>query len=80
MVLSSRNSKYLSSKWAKNRAKALWDRTRFTADELTRLEIGDSEGYGKGFDGAMHVRVQPTDPATATTRKLDIRKRPECGD
>lgn len=79
-MLSSGNSKYLSAQWMRDRAKALWDRGRFTTAELVVLDVGASEGYGKNLEDTMCIKIQPLDANTTTTRKYDMRKRPECGD
>lgn len=82
MVLSSRGSgKYLSGKYARDRNKAMRDKTGFDADELEYLEITGTDGTAVHQDRTYEIDTEPVDFNTPRrTEKVDIRKRPECGD
>lgn len=75
MMSTADSGKYLTKKWHRDRARALVDRTRFTAAELEWLEVGDNEGLGRHDPETYRFRSTPTDPRT-TPRKLDRRKLP----
>ena len=79
-MLSSGNSRHLSARWARDRRRALWDRSGFSAQELEHLEVGNSEGYEGEFDRTMKAPLHPVDKNTTATGSNDMRKRPECGD
>jgi hypothetical protein len=74
MVLSSANSgKYLMRSWQEKRAQALADRSRFTTEELSWLEVGADEGViSPSDDRVFVVSTQPIDPLTRPS-KIDIR-------
>lgn len=75
MVLSSANDgKYLSRKWQEDRQAALVDRSRFTAAELTWLEVTSTQGIVNEADERIYqADTVPLDPLTRS-RKYDIRK------
>jgi hypothetical protein len=75
MVLSSANDgKYLSRKWQADRQAALVDRSRFTAAELTWLEVESTEGIVNEADERIYqADTVPIDPLTRSS-KYDIRR------
>jgi hypothetical protein len=77
MVLSTANDgKYLSKKWQEDRQAALVDRSRFTADELTWLEITSTQGIVIEADDRLYqADTVPLDPLTRRS-KYDIRDLP----
>lgn len=82
MVICSQNEgKLLYGKYARDRQRALEDRTRFDSDELTWLDIGTYDGTGRTNDITYEVPIDPTDPRShPTTKKYDIRTKPTVGD
>jgi hypothetical protein len=86
MVMTSAGTgKYLSKRWNKMHEEALIDRTRFSAEELTWLEITATQGLGMYDKERFVVDVIPIDQHAPigpprTTKRIDIRQRPECGD
>ncbi len=74
MLITAGTGKYLTERWQRDRARALIDRSAFTAEELTWLEIGANEGIVSEHDpGNFKVPTQPIDPFT-DSRTIDMRK------
>jgi len=74
MVLTSQNSgKYLLRSYHEKRAEALVDPSRFTTDELARLDMSDALTVSESDDRIFQVSTQPIDPLTPS-RKIDIRQ------
>ena len=81
MVLTSSNSgKYLSKRWNEQRAKAFEDRTGFTTEELTWLEITSDQGTGEFDKTNFTTESQPIDVnaplGPPKSKTFDIRFRP----
>lgn len=72
MLTTAGPGKYLTKKWQRDRARALIDRSAFTAAELEWMEIGADEGVVSEHDpGNFKVPTQPIDPLTSS-RTIDI--------
>jgi hypothetical protein len=69
------NQKFLTKDYEEDRQRALEDRTRFSEDELTNLEITTDQGRGK----TDHRRYEiwqwpfPIDRTIRKRKKIDIR-------
>jgi hypothetical protein len=80
MTLTTQNSgKYLTKRWHEARAKAIEDRTQFSAEELEWLELSPDDGWGKFNKDNFKMMTQPIDQF-GTPKTYDIRTRDECGD
>lgn len=76
----SRNSVFITKQQEKDCNDAYRDRTQFTTYELTRMGVGDSDGYGDNHDKNMALPVNPIDPETEFKEdKIDVRKLPDRG-
>lgn len=84
-LTSAGTGKYLSKRWNEMHEQALIDRTRFSAEELTWLEISASQGLGMYDKERFMIDAVPIDPHAPigpprSTKRIDIRARDECGD
>lgn len=82
MVLTTRsaNSCFLTEEQAKDLNDAYRDRTQFTAYELTRMGLGDTDGYGDNEDKNLALPINPVDPETEPKEdKINVRKLPDRG-
>lgn len=76
MLLTKGDGKRFSRKWNEDRARALIDSTKFTADELTDLDVNSTEGRGVNNRHTYEVEIVPVDPNTRGSKgKYDMRKR-----
>lgn len=69
------DQKFLKKSYAEDRQKALDDRTRFTDDELTELEIGATDGTGRTRRDITEIYQFPfpTDTTIRPRRKINIK-------
>jgi len=80
MLTKDNTGKYLTNEYHEKFAKAVIDRTRYTTDELNWLELPDDLGYGKENPDTWKIDTVPIDSFSKSSKKYDIRTRPECGD
>lgn len=74
MTLTTQNSgKYLSKKWHEDREKAFRNREDFTDEELEYLEATDAPTVSPDDPEVFMVDMDPVDPETRTTKRIDIR-------
>ena len=74
------DQKFLTKSYEEDRQKALEDRTRYTDDELTELDITADQGRGK-TDYKKYQMLQwiPLDPKIRKRKRIDLRDRPQIG-
>jgi hypothetical protein len=80
-MLNSQNcGKYLYGKWARDRNRAVEDKSGFTTAEQTWLEITGIEGTNFYQKEAYLIDTNPVDPKTNPKREaIDIRQLPTVG-
>lgn len=80
MLCSQNSGKYLYGKWARDREKAVTDKTGFTSAEQTWLDITGVEGTNFHQKEAYLLDTAPIDPETNPKSKaIDIRDLPNRG-
>jgi len=74
------NQRFLRKSYEEDRQKALEDRTRYTDDELTELEITNDQGRGK-TDYRKYQMYQwvPMNQKIRKKQRIDLRDRPQIG-
>lgn len=84
MLTTANSGKYLYSKYHKERAKALEDRTKFSTSERNYLDITGSEGTGIYDPDTFKIDTTPVDSNPFRTEPakndgVDIRLLPKTG-
>jgi hypothetical protein len=74
MVLTSRNAKVLSGKYARDREEAALKRDNFTADELSYLDVAEPMGHGQMEEDGQMLDIVPADPNSKPQRKAADRR------
>lgn len=74
------NQKFLKKSYEEDRQKALEERTKFTDDELTDLEITTDQGRGKtNYRKYQMLQWIPLDVTIRKRKKIDLREKPQIG-
>ncbi len=80
MLTKDNTGKYLTKEYHDKFYKASIDRTRYTDDEISWLALPSDLGNGKENPDTWKIDTVPIDSFSKSSKKYDIRTRPECGD
>jgi len=74
------NQRFLRKSYEEDRQKALEDRTRYTDEELAKLDITNDQGRGK-TDYRKYQMYQwvPMNQKIRKKQRIDLRDRPQIG-
>lgn len=84
MLCSQNTGKYLYARYARERAKAMEDKTPYSTEEQEYLDITGTDGTGVHQDETFKIDTDPLDSnplkqSSPETGKIDIRNLPQMG-